>query len=258
MVEWRSGDDPVMAEDGRRGGRRERPSRDARGDQRRADAPSRLTPLGPEGFAAACDVSRETLARLERFAALLETWNRTINLVARGSLGDLWRRHMLDSAQLVALLPPAPPGRARTIVDLGSGAGFPGLVLAVLGAGEVHLIEAAAKKVAFLREAARLSATEVAVHAARAERLAPIPADVVTARAVAPLPRLLPLAARFLRPAEDGAGGVALFLKGREADRELTDSTETWNMRAEIFPSRSDPEGRILRLSRCARKEPRP
>ena len=236
-----------------------------------------LGPLGPEGFRRAAGVSRETLARLERYAALLEKWSRAINLVGRDTLPDLWRRHMLDSAQLMDHLPPPPPGRARRVLDLGSGAGFPGLVLAILGAGELHLVEADGKKCGFLREAARATAAEAVVHQARLETLARVPADVVTARALAPLPRLLALAEAQLVPEANrsankiankapnseqvcsvSAGPLGLFLKGRDAERELTDSEETWMMRAEVFPSRSDPRGRIVRVSHLARKEPRP
>ncbi len=240
-----------------------------------------MTPLGPEEFRAACDVSRETTARLERYAALLETWSRAINLVGRATLPDLWRRHMLDSAQLLDLLPPAPQDRPRRVVDLGSGAGFPGLVLAILGVGEIHLVEADAKKAAFLREVARETGTEIELHVCRIADLQPFPVEAVTARALAPLAKLLDLAEPFLCP--DGPTGpteqtngqtnnranrtsntssantpVGLFLKGRETERELTGSAEKWNMRLEVFPSRSDPGGRILRLSELARKERRP
>ena len=111
-------------------------------------------PLSAEAFRAAANVSRETLERLKRYAVLLEKWNRAINLVARGSLIDIWRRHMLDSAQLWPLLPAA-RGRPHRILDLGSGAGFPGLVLAIMGVPErtveVHLVESDEKKAAFLR-----------------------------------------------------------------------------------------------------------
>ncbi len=206
-------------------------------------------PLTPEEFRQAAGVSRETLARLEQYAALLGRWTRAINLVSRADLADLWRRHMLDSAQLVPLLPPPPAGRRRVLVDLGSGAGFPGLVLAILGAGEVHLIESDTKKAAFLGQAARLSAAPARVHNARIEDVRPFPADVVTARALAPLPRLLAYAVPFLRRAVPGeAGGVALFLKGRDVDGELTASRERWNIPVESVPSRTDPRARILRL----------
>jgi 16S rRNA (guanine527-N7)-methyltransferase len=242
--------------------------------------------MGPEEFRAATDVSRETLDRLESYAALLTKWSGAINLVGRETLRDAWRRHFLDSAQVVDHLPPAPAGRARHILDLGSGAGFPGLVLAILGAGEVTLVESDAKKAAFLREAARIAGAPAVVICARIESLSPsdLSPDAVTARALAPLPKLLDLAAPFLCPANRSAntgantgankeankeanknitcslenGPVGLFLKGQEAERELTDSREKWKMQAEVMPSRSDPRGRIIRVSGLVRKETRP
>ncbi len=205
-------------------------------------------PLSPEDFAAAADVSRETLVRLERYLALLVQWQARINLVGKSTLADPWRRHMLDSAQLAPLIPDG----ARVLADLGSGAGFPGLVLAALRpALDVHLIELDARKCAFLREAARTMGVSVTIHAARIEAMTPFRADVVTARALAPLDRLLALAAPFLAP-----GGVCLFLKGRGATAELTDSTKHWTMRAERIPSRSDDAGTVLRLKDIARDPP--
>ncbi len=195
-------------------------------------------PLGREGFTHLFPVSRETLACLEAHLALLERWQRRIELVGRSTLADPWRRHLLDSAQLRPLIPEG----ARRLVDLGSGAGFPGLVLAILGVPEVHLIEADRRKAAFLREAARVTGCRnVVVHARRIEELDPFPADVVTARAFAPLDRLLACARRFWRP-----GTLGLFLKGRGVERELTAAREHWRMRAELRPSLSSPEGRIL------------
>ena len=190
--------------------------------------------------------------RLERYAVLLEKWNRAINLVARGSLDDLWRRHMLDSAQLWPLLPPL-QGRPRRSLDLGSGAGFPGLVLAIMGTAEadteVHLVEADQKKAAFLREAARIAETPVTLHAQRIESLAPFPVDVVTARACAPLPLLLDYTAPFLRNDQPGAPpAVGLFLKGRDVDRELTEAGEKWNIDAQLLPSCTDAAAKILRI----------
>ena len=212
------------------------------------------TPLSPEAFREATTVSRETLARLETYAGLLIKWTKTINLVGRGSLDDVWRRHFLDSAQLWPLLPPAPANRSRVVVDLGSGAGFPGLVLAIMGAGTVHLIESDSRKAAFLREAARATGTAIVLHEARIEAVPPFPADVVTARACAPLPRLLDLVAPFLRPAgAAGSGGIGLFLKGRSLQRELTDSTGTWKMGFDLHPSRTDPAAQILRLTRLSK-----
>lgn len=219
-------------------------------------APETEEPLSAEGFRAATNVSRETLDRLKRYAALLEKWNRAINLVSRASLTDLWRRHMLDSAQLWPLLPP-PQERPRKVLDLGSGAGFPGLVLAIMaeagGGDEFHLVEADEKKAAFLREAARATETPIVLHGQRIETLRPFPVDAVTARACAPLPRLLDYAAPFLRP-EPGSRQVprGLFLKGRDFDRELTAAREKWKMRVEEIPSRTAPGARILQIELLA------
>lgn len=201
--------------------------------------------MTPEDFQRHCNVSRETMARLASYGRLLETWQGAINLVSRSSLGDLWRRHMLDSAQLAELITPVgpDPGRAPIILDLGSGAGFPGLVLAIMGAGEVHLVEANKRKCIFLEAVARETATAVTVHARRIEELPHFDADVITARALAPLDRLLALAAPFLSPQ-----GLCLFLKGRMVNQELTAAQKHWNMRVDRLASASDPTGVILRL----------
>ena len=214
--------------------------------------PSNRQPLSAEAFRAAANVSRETMDRLERYAALLEKWNRAINLVARGSLSDLWRRHMLDAAQLWPLLPPS-LGRPRRILDIGSGAGFPGLVLAIMGAAEgdaeVHLVEADKKKAAFLREAARIAGASITLHNQRIESLGPFPVDAVTARACAPLPRLLDYVAPFLRQHQSGRPPpVGIFLKGRNVDRELTEARKKWKIQAELFPSCTDDMAKILRI----------
>lgn len=207
-------------------------------------------PLTVEAFQDATRVSRETLERLKLFAALLIKWNDTINLVSPKSLDDLWRRHMLDSAQLFPLLPPKQPERPLVIVDLGSGAGFPGMVLSILGAGELHLIEADQRKMQFLREVARQVGSEAHIHGVRIEDLRPFPADVVTARALGPLDRLLKYSAPFLEN-----GGYALFLKGRKAREELTEAEKGWNMRADFIPSRSDPSGSILHVGDISARE---
>jgi 16S rRNA (guanine527-N7)-methyltransferase len=196
--------------------------------------------LSVADFEALTNVSRETLGRFETYAALLVKWQKAINLVGPKTLEDIWRRHFLDSAQLWSLLPPG----IRSIVDLGSGAGFPGLVLALMGIPEVHLIESDQRKAVFLRETARELGLSVKVHAARAEAVTALDADLVTARALAPLDALLDLAAPFLQAKR----GCCLFLKGAEAQRELTESQKKRNMRVERFPSLTDPRGSILRL----------
>jgi 16S rRNA (guanine527-N7)-methyltransferase len=199
-----------------------------------------LNPLGAAGFAAATGVSRETLTRLEGYAALLAKWQKAINLVAKDSLADLWRRHMLDS---VALWPLIPAG-AKSLADLGSGAGFPGLVLAIMGMEEVHLIESDTRKCAFLSEAARLFAPgQVIVHRKRIEAIEALAVDVVTARALADLDTLLGYAARLIKPS-----GICLFLKGRQAEDELTLAGQRWTMTVERFPNPADSSGTVLKI----------
>jgi 16S rRNA (guanine527-N7)-methyltransferase len=189
-------------------------------------------------------VSRETLARLQTFTDLLLRWNARINLISRADAAAVWTRHIDDSLQLAGLLPPD----TLRAVDLGSGAGFPGLVLTIATGIPFDLIESDQRKASFLREAARVCSAPATVHAVRIENAKIPPATLVTARALAPLPTLLEMASRFMRP-----DGVALFLKGAEADRELTEARRTWNMRVESFGSRTAAEGTIFRLSEVKR-----
>ena len=206
-----------------------------------------MKPLSPEEFAAAANVPRGTLEKLQAYAALLQQWQGAVNLVGRDTLDDLWRRHMLDSAQLAPHLPP----RAETITDLGSGAGFPGLVLAIVTGLKVHLVESTGKKTAFLREAARITGARAEIHHGRAESVAPWPAEVITARAFAPLPALLDYAAPFLIAAEGPV--TCLFLKGRTGCEELTEARKTWTMSSDILPSLSDEAGMVLKLQDISR-----
>jgi len=207
-----------------------------------------VTPrLSPEGFAGLFPVSRETLSRLEAYADLLIRWSARINLVGRDTLADLWRRHLLDSAQLRPLV----PHTARNLADLGSGAGFPGLVLAILGVLGVELVEADTRRCAFLREAARITEAAVTIRPCRIEAVPPHPVDVVTARACAPLDRLLDLAAPFLAP-----DTLCLFPKGERFNEELTLARKRWTMNVSVEQSLSDRRGVVLRLQQVAR-EPR-
>jgi len=198
----------------------------------------------PDEFAVGVDVSRETLARLTTYVALLERWQNSVNLVGKGTLSDIWRRHILDSAQLYNLLP-SPFGR---VVDLGSGAGFPGMVLAIMGATDVELIEANTRKCGFLREVARVTNTQVIINNDRIEGVAPRIADVVTARALAPLPRLLGYAKTYVGPET-----ICLFLKGRRLHQELTDARKTWKMGITTITSLSDAGGSVLHLRKLSR-----
>jgi 16S rRNA (guanine527-N7)-methyltransferase len=199
--------------------------------------------FGPEEFQAATAVSRETLDKLRLYDALLLKWSRVINLIGPDTRKATWQRHFLDSAQLLSLFPAPMDAIPRRVADLGSGAGFPGLVLALMGVGEVHLIESDQKKIAFLREVARQTEAPVVLHAQRIEQLTDLTVDVVTARALAPLDRLIGYARPLLK-----SGGVCLFLKGRTVDQELTQLQKAETMTIQRFESRSDPEGALLRI----------
>ena len=172
---------------------------------------------------------------------MLEDWNSRHNLVSARSLEDLWRRHFWDSAQLAPLI----PANARTIADLGSGAGFPGLVLAAMLPDKiaVTLFEATTRKCDFLNAAAKRMELSVAVQDARIEDTGPQVFDVVTARACAPLPKLLSYAQHFVGP-----NSVCLLLKGQNVGAELTEAHKSWRMKVRQIPSLTDPSGVILEL----------
>ena len=188
-------------------------------------------------------VSRETAARLDRFVELLLRWQTKTNLVAPSTLDTLWTRHIADSLQLLALAPDA-----RIWVDLGAGAGFPGLVLASALADSpgavVHLVESNSKKAAFMREAARQMGVAAEVHVVRIEDFAgnlKVTPDVVTARALAPMKALLELAFPLLK-----TGAKGLFLKGQDVDAELTEASKYWNVEANLVPSKTESQSRIV------------
>jgi len=205
-----------------------------------------------EAALALVPVSRETLARLDRFVATLLTWQRRINLIAPATVAELWTRHIADSLQLVALA----PAETRLWLDLGSGGGFPGLVIACALADtpgtQIHLIESNGKKAAFLREAARVTGAPAIVHQARIEQMGTgldQHIDVVTARALAPLADLLALSEPWLK-----RGAQALFPKGQDVGVELTEASKYWSIEAVMTPSRTDPRGRILAVQRAERR----
>jgi 16S rRNA (guanine527-N7)-methyltransferase len=200
-------------------------------------------------------VSRETAARLDRFVGLFLTWQRKLNLVSSSTLGTLWTRHIADSLQLVRLAP-----EATTWLDLGSGGGFPGLVIACALADtagrRVHLVESNARKAAFLREAARILSLPAVVHCARIEDFVPRwsdSAEVVVARALAPLPRLLDYASPALKK-----GAKGLFPKGQDVEAELTEAAKSWNIAADLVPSLTDSKARIVVVRRAERLGNRP
>ncbi|WP_298371090.1 16S rRNA (guanine(527)-N(7))-methyltransferase RsmG [uncultured Bradyrhizobium sp.] len=196
-------------------------------------------------------VSRETEARLDRYIALLLEWQAKTNLVAPSTLPNLWTRHVSDSLQLLSLAP-----SAKSWVDLGSGGGFPGVVLACALAetsgARIHLVERIAKKAAFLREAIRVTASPGTVHLAdigdTVDRIAG-PIDCVTARALAPLHQLIGFAEPWVKK-----GAKALFLKGQDVEAELTEATKYWNIEPKLHASRTGGQGWIVELGSIERR----
>ena len=208
---------------------------------------------GPEvsqaNFAEIFDVSRETMDRLDAYAALLVKWNTKINLVAKSTIPDIWHRHMADSAQLWSLA----PKDVETWMDMGSGAGFPGLVIGAIASEkapnlEITLVESDRRKSVFLQSAAREMGITVKVITKRIEQLEPQNADILSARALSPLPQLLEFAEKHLK-----SGGICLFPKGARVDSELTQASSCWHMAYETFPSMTDPDAVILRIGEFKR-----
>jgi 16S rRNA (guanine527-N7)-methyltransferase len=202
-----------------------------------------------EAFRRAFDVSRETLARLEIYIALLRKWNPRINLVAPSTLPDVGTRHVADSAQLWPLRPPA----AHLWLDLGAGAGFPGLVVAALAAEQapemrVGRVESDQRKAAFLAAVIREAELPAEVHAGRWERLPPKGADVVSARALAPLGELLKAVDKHRRP-----GGIGLFPKGETVHKEIAEASVRWRFDHKLVQSLTEPRAAILEIGACGR-----
>lgn len=195
-----------------------------------------------QSFADHTNVSRETLERLEIYVALLTKWNRKINLVSPATINDVWSRHIQDSAQLAEYF----TDDVRKVYDLGSGAGFPGAVLAILmhGAGlEFVLVESDQRKSAFLRTISRDTGVNFSVVTARIEELKPDTADLITARALAPLSKLLEYSRHLCGP-----DGRCLFLKGASAEEEIQDALETWTFDCKRYQSKTDKKAVVLNI----------
>jgi len=225
------------------GGRKQPPARRHWVPSRRSARAAADLAADRERALALTPVSRETLDRLDCLVAILLAWQRRMNLIAPSTESTLWTRHVADSLQLMA---PAPG--TRFWADLGSGGGFPGLVIACALAdtagARVHLVESNAKKAAFLREAVRATGAPAVVHPTRIEDFvanAPAPIDVVTARALAPLPKLLSLVYPLLK-----SGALGIFPKGQDVAAELTEAAKCWNIQASLSPSRTDPKAQIV------------
>lgn len=189
-------------------------------------------------------VSRETRAQLKAAIALLARWNKRIRLVADADPEVVWSRHVELCLELVPLV----PDEAEFGLDLGSGAGFPGLILAIASRRPFHLIERDRRKAAFLQDAARVTEAPVIVHADNIATVALGAAPLITARALAPLAKLLEWSERFRRPET-----VCLFIKGRSVDQEIFSATQLWQMNITRVPSRTDKNASLLRLSQIRR-----
>ncbi len=196
-------------------------------------------------FQKQANVSRETLRKLELYAALLVKWQKAINLVGKSTLPDLWRRHMLDSYQLINFVR---PDDISVWLDFGSGAGFPALVLAIAGIGDMHVVESDGRKCRFMQEVARQTETKITVHNCRIENVEPFPADIISARALTSLEGLLDYAEPFTTEKTQ-----FLFLKGQDVDAELTKATKCWNMSLDKHQSLSSEKGCILHLKQLSR-----
>lgn len=208
-----------------------------------------LTPetvLDAAGFQALVGATDAQIEGLVRFQELLAEWNEVMNLVGPLTIATYWTRHALDSAQLIPLAP-----EATTWADLGAGAGLPGVVLAILLKGragaKVHLVESMAKRCRFLEVVAKDLDLPVQIHNARAEDLK-LKVDIVTARACAPMTKLLGFAEPYLRN-----GATGLFLKGQEVETELTEARKAWTFDSQLRTSQSDPRGRIVQVKRLSR-----
>jgi len=197
-----------------------------------------------ESFARRTGVSRETLDRLSIYGDELRRWNRAINLVAPRSVDELWQRHMLDSWQVLN----AVGDGAGNWIDLGSGGGFPGLVVAASSGWSVTLVESDQRKSVFLRETARKMDVAVSVLTRRIEEVTDLKADVISARALAPLPRLLELAAPMVMDSTQ-----CVFLKGQDVEAELTEATKCWTFDVEQHASLSDFRGFVLSIRKLTR-----
>lgn len=192
-----------------------------------------------------CDVSRETFARLTDYYNLLIKWQEKINLVSADTLANAWQRHFLDSLQLLNAI----EDKAKNIADIGSGAGFPGMVLAICGAPNVHLIESDGKKIAFLREVARITDTRVSIHHCRAEDIKNLSADIIVSRACDSLDNLLSISSHLV-----SRENFYLFHKGKNYYKEVEEAKSLWTFDINVIPSITDKEGVILKLTQLSKR----
>ncbi|MBL4603732.1 MAG: 16S rRNA (guanine(527)-N(7))-methyltransferase RsmG [Emcibacteraceae bacterium] len=203
--------------------------------------------MSAEEFQKINNVSRETMDKFICYSEMLIKWQKAINLVSDNSLSDMWRRHFYDSAQLIEYIDQKK--QPLKILDLGSGAGFPGLVLSILGAGEVHLIEGVGKKCSFMKQIIQKTKIDAIVHNERIENMDAFPVDLITSRACADLGKLLSLTSKFMTP-----DTKCLFLKGEKAQDEIERAKRSAEFKVDIYKSKSEETGMILSLSQIRLK----
>jgi 16S rRNA (guanine527-N7)-methyltransferase len=204
--------------------------------------------FGPKEFRESTNVSRETIERLEKYSEALKEWSAKLNLIGPGTMDHIWHRHFLDSAQFLSHAPPKDNGTPQVWADIGSGAGFPGMVLAIMGASPVHLVEANSNKCEFLAAVASATGTDVTIHDHRVENMiaedfSPTGVDVIAVRAVSPLPKLLGSLRKILTPKT-----VLLLAAGQDVELALTKAGKSWKMTVERLPSLTHPASNILRI----------
>ena len=190
-------------------------------------------------------VSRETLERWSNYVDELLKWNKSINLVGPLTVQDVWQRHILDSAQLLRHI----PSDAKIICDFGAGAGLPGLILALTERFDTHLVESNQKKASFLRAVAHKTTRKTTVHDARIEKLTAWESDILTARALAPMPKLLDLLSNFIDKTK-----LCLFLKGQNVVEEIEEATRCWDFEYELHPSMTHPDSVIVAMKHISRR----
>lgn len=196
-----------------------------------------------DSFFQETNVPRETMDNIRIYAALLKKWQKKINLVAESTMPDIWSRHFYDSFQLKPFLEGGREEKIR-ILDIGSGAGFPALLLSMLDIGDIHMVESNGKKCAFLRQVIRETKGTAVVHNQRVESMDAFPVDYITARACASLTELLDLGQKFI-----GDKTIGLFLKGQSAEQEIAEARQKWTFDVEKHTSATDPSGVILKVS---------
>lgn len=203
--------------------------------------------MNADDFQLKTGVSRETLEKFKLYADMLEKWQKSINLVSKSTLKDKWQRHFYDSAQIIELINSG--DKPLKILDLGSGAGFPGLVISLFGVGEVHLVEGVGKKCSFMKQVIQKTNVSAIVHNKRIEQMDVFPIDLITSRACADLDKLLELTFPFMTDYTE-----CLFLKGEKSDDEINHASKKWCFDVKKIPSKSEESGMILYLSNIKRK----